>query len=267
MHKPIYIINTLIVAALLFLPIRAAYADTESCGSCPLSAATKNILEEALQRTSKEAAWIVSQSNGEQFRAYSHNLLGMPLSHEGVFVAAENCSALQPLSSFCEPCAAGSACEGFQRCSEFTCEAPGKDSLKVWWQPAPLEYSADSNSLPNAKISYSSAPEKILHFNTSASQITIDWTESDAVKVLVGRETVNASNMLTGHGVSSENRNSASINLRYPALACTREETKLDISLANGIVSAGTVRVKNQVLGRIVNNANGAKVNWSGACR
>lgn len=241
---------------------------------CPLSSDAKKLIEESVTRNTLDTKWVLNQSHPGPSRGFARNLIGWSNAHLGALTLAEQCTGPVTFDKFCE-----SACETsiehceLERCSQLGCEQKGVDTIKLWWQPAPVKYTTDSAAIPKYSVSYNTRPTTKFRFDSRVEgKLLVSWTANDTViaKRLSSTARLNVSSSLVASGVStSESPQGAGLAITYPYLS-TSGRTRINLSFnAHGEVS-GKVSVNGTRLANIAPGSSeeeAAVINWLGSCR
>lgn len=237
--------------------------------SCQLVSRAKAVIEEAVVRNVLEARWIVTQTHEPLDRGYARNLIASSMSQVGVFTLFEACTSPKEFDPYCDTgCEPGEPCQ-FQRCLQLGCEAAGIDTARVWWQPAP-SYRADQNPFANSQVSYRAQPTTFIRYDARVpGRVEISWRAEDQVGIRFPktRSSLDASSSLSGRGVTTtQGPQSAALEISYPYLSRAGEPTVIDLTIHGSGHSVGTVRVGEQVVGRIVETGERPRVVWLPPC-
>lgn len=241
---------------------------------CPLSSDAKKLIEESVMRNTLDTKWVLSQSHPGPSRGFARNLIGWSNAHLGALTLAGQCTGPATFEKFCEP-----ACETsidhcvLERCSQLGCEQAGVDTIKVWWQPAPVKYTTDSTAIPKYAVTYTSQPTTRFRFDSRVEgKLLVSWSANDNVnaKRLTSTSRLNVTSSLIASGVStSEAPQGASLSVTYPFLSGTGR-TKVNLSFNSHGEVTGKVFLNRTRLANIAPGSSEeevAKINWLGSCR
>lgn len=257
--------------------IVSLFFSTAVFAHCPLSTDAKKLVEEAVVRNTLESKWILSNSHpGDSFqsRGFARNLIGWSNSFLGSLTLAQQCEGPTTFDKFCEPaCLDNEPDCTLERCSQLGCERAGVDTIKLWWQPSPVNYRTDSPNIPKFNVTYRLRPTTHLRFDgRNPGKLLVSWAAKDTVsaKKVTGSSRLNATSTLIASGISTtQTPEGASLFIRYPYLSgsgTTRVHMKLN---GHGEVS-GTVALGGSKLANILPGSTEeevAKIQWVGSCR
>lgn len=240
---------------------------------CPISSEGKSLIKEAVIRNTLDTKWILSQSHqGEVFqnRGFARNLIGWTNSFLGSLTLAEKCEGPRTFDKFCEPACEQETC-GIERCSQLGCESAGVDTLKLWWQQSPVNYTTDQSYIPKFHITYLTIPITNIRYDGRISgNLFIDWKSDDHVKARSHRNGnhLNASSSLRATGTTTETGpQEGHVEILYPSLSRLKGNTHVQLDFDSHGTVTGKVHFKDTTIGRIVEGNNGlARVIWLGVC-
>lgn len=244
---------------------------TASANQCPLGNEEKAVLQESAIRNRLEAAWIVNLSSVGAFpsRAYSRNLIGSTSAHTAVATLAEQCTAPRTFDEYCELCEEAQACPTAYRCSQLGCEQARVDTARIWWEPAPFEYTTDQPYFQGYRVRYAARPSVRLRYDARTEGVLdIQWIAADDAQVTRGARTVDARSLLFARGArSADAPRLAEVNLVYPSLVAPAI-VLLSLRIDEHGVLTGSIRVNADVVANIT-EATGeevVRIAWLGAC-
>lgn len=241
---------------------------------CPLSNDAKKLIEESVTRNTLDTKWVLSQSHPGPSRGFARNLIGWSNAHLGALTLAEQCTGPATFDKFCEP-----ACETsidhcvLEICSQLGCEQAGVDTIKLWWQPAPVKYTTDSTAIPKYSVTYTSRPTTRFRFDSRVEgKMLVSWSANDTVsaKRLTSTTRLNATSSLVASGVSTiEAPEGAGLSIIYPFLA-NSGRTRVNLNFnshgeVSGKVTLNGTRLANVAPGSSEEEV--AVINWLGSCR